>query len=786
MAEPSDRGSERKLQVVLSVLLASALMLAGCASETSSDELPRSLGAEVEQSDDVTAGGESPADSQSPGQGPASTATNPGGAPDAEVQQNDDVTADGESPVDSQDSGLGSASAATDPVDGETAYMPDVGERLWPGNTWPGLMRFVLYDEGKGWTAPTEQDDLFVPTGTWVLVSGSGFAPFSAVGLELVSGDWERLEELGESASMDDLSFTDLEPVTADDLGAIEARWQVPDTADAVLYILRAAGPGRWGATLESITDGFLVGEPGDGPPEGAPQDLEWDASRRDLGYSTEDSAAAHGRRRLALGYNHTCLLQQDSTVRCGGYGSGAQAEDPLGEFMAISAGGYSSCGIRVDGTVACWGADSELQDKAPGGTFSSIDVHGHGRHACAVRSDGELVCWGSICDWVAAGEGWSCEDEDIAEIERDGRSPIPEGLYKRVSIGTEIVSEVSCAITEHDEISCWSWDPEYEVDDPPQGAYRSVDVGSLQACAIPIEGDMECWYWGSYPKSDFDDPPAGQYVALSVDDTLCALHRTGGISCWDGDDSYEDLRIFDAPAGTFVDVATYHTRACGLTAGMHVVCWGEYEGQTVDAPGGEFRSLSVGYDHSCGLRHDGTVECWGSNLRWQSDDPTGTFASVDALEYRTCGMRTSGEEVCWGAGGAEKTPDDVPQAGYCRVQGGLVVCGDSHYEGAHSLPEDLPADLATVTAGWGFACGTRAGGETLCWNGRGSYIDSPEGSFEYLRAGTWFACGLRSSGMVECWGQYPTAPSFVQWVQQRPPWPHVGSVAAPTASSLN
>ena len=661
-----------------------------------------------------------------------------------------------------------------EPDIGQRHDEPDIGERLWPGNTWPGLLRFVVYDEDEGWTAPTELDDLVVPAGTWVLVSGSGFAPFSTVALDLISGDWEKLEALDESASEDDLSFTDLEPVTADDLGAIEARWQVPDAADAMLYVFRAAGSGRSGGELKSVTDGYLVSQPGVPQPENAPQDLEWDASRRDMSYTTEESAAADGHRSLALGQDHVCLLQHDSTVRCGGYRHGAATEDPLGEFAAISAGGHDNCGIRVDGTVACWGAHSELSDKAPDGTFSSIAVHA--THACAVRSDGELVCWGSICDWVRAGKVSTCESEDIAQIVRDGRSPIPRGRYKRVSIG----STVTCAITEHDEIVCWSWDAEREVVDPPAGAYRSVDAGESQACAIPVVGDMECWNWESYPKSYFDNPPAGQYVALSVDDTLCALHLTGGISCWDGDDFYEELRIFDAPRGTYLDVSTSRTRACGLTTDMRVVCWGEYEGQSVDAPDGEFRSLSVGYDHSCGLRHDGTVECWGSNLQWQSDDPSGTFASVDALKYRTCAVRTSGEEVCWGAGSAERTPDDVPQPDYCSLQGGLVVCGDKHYEEAHSLPEDLPSDLAAVTAGWGLACGTRANGETLCWDQRGQYTDSPEGSFEYLRAGTWFACGIRSSGEVECWSQYPTSPTFVQWVQQRPQWPRGGAVAAP------
>ena len=711
------------LRSIAAGLLVSALALAGCVSETSSGEPPQSIGAEVEQSGDIAA-------------------------------------------------------------DGEAPYVPDVGERLWPGNTVPGLLRFVTHGEEEGWTAPTEADDLVVLTGSWVLVSGSGFAPFAAVDLELVSGDLEELEALGEAASLDDFSFADLAPVTADDRGVIEARWQVPDTESAAVYIFRAAGPGRWGDPLESVTDGFLVGQPGDAPAQNAPRDLEWDASRRDMGYSAEDSAAAAGHRRLALGSHHTCVLQRDSTVRCGGYAPGAEAEDPAGEFMAISAGGFNSCGIRLDGTLACWGANSELSDRVPEGVFVSVDVHA--THACAVRSDGGLVCWGSYCQWGSVGEVPMCED--ASETERAGRGPIPDGRYKSVSIG----SEVACAITEHDEISCWSWHAGFEPDTPPQGAYRSVDVGGLDACAVPIEGNLECWYWGSYNKSMFDEPPAGRFVALSVDDTLCALHRSGGISCWDGDDSYEDLRIFDAPAGTFVDVATTHTRACGLTVGEQVVCWGEYEGQTVDAPGGTFNSLSVGYDHSCGLRHDGTVECWGSNLLWQSDNPTGSFASVEALKYRTCAVRTSGQEVCWGTRGVGGIPVSVPvgggsvpqEASYCNVQDRLVVCVDSQYEGryegAHSLPEDLPADLTTVTAGWGFACGTRVNGERLCWGQSGHYIDAPQGSFDYLRAGTWFACGLRPSGEVECWGRYPTSPSFVQWVQQRHPWPEGGAVAAP------
>ena len=663
------------------------------------------------------------------------------------------------------------AGCASETSSGEVAEAPDVGERLWPGYTAPGLMRFVTHSQDEGWTAPTEEDDLVVPTGTWVLVSGSGFAPFSSVRLELVSGDVEELEALGDSASMSDLSFTDLPPVTADDVGAIEARWQVPDTANDTMYIFRATGPGRWDSPLESVTDGMLIGQPGDDPPSGGPQDLEWDASRRDMDYSAEDGAAAEGRRRLALGQHHTCVLQQDHTVRCGGYTPGEEAEDPPGEFTAIAAGGYSNCGIRSDGTVACWGADSELSDKAPEGTYTSIDVHA--TYACAVRTDGELVCWGTVCDWVPSDEGSICEAEDIAGIERDGRSPVPEGRYKTVSIG----SEVTCAITEHDEISCWRWDPENEVADPPQGAYRSVEVGGLDACAVPIEGSLECWYWGSYDKSMFEEAPAGRYVALAVDDTQCALHRSGGISCWGGDASLEDLRVSDAPAGTYIDVATSWARACGLTADQQVVCWGLNDGQSVEAPTGEFSSLSVGYDHSCALRPDGTVECWGSDLKWQSDDPAGAFESVDALEHRTCAVRISGEEVCWGEGGAERTPDDVPQAGYCDVQGGLVVCEDGRYSDVHSLPEDLPTDFATVAAGWGLACGTRTSGETLCWDLRGRYIDSPEGSFEHIGAGTWFACGLRPSGSVECWGRYPASPSWVQWVQQRPPW---GATAAP------
>ena len=71
-------------------------------------------------------------------------------------------------------------------------------------------------------------------------------------------------------------------------------------------------------------------------------------------------------------------------------------------------------------------------------------------------------------------------------------------------------------------------------------------------------------------------------------------------------------------------------------------------------------------------------------------------------------------------------------------------------------MPE---GELASVSAGAGYACGIRTDGSVACWgDDRFSQGTLPEGDFASVSAGidslgASYACGVRTDGSVACWG---------------------------------
>ncbi len=82
---------------------------------------------------------------------------------------------------------------------------------------------------------------------------------------------------------------------------------------------------------------------------------------------------------------------------------------------------------------------------------------------------------------------------------------------------------------------------------------------------------------------------------------------------------------------------------------------------------------------------------------------------------------------------------------------------------------------FVSVSAGWGYACGLRESGRLKCWRFGGFFephyresdfasmfdsdrVDAPSGVFSSVSAGRGFACGVRPGGEVECWSMDPSA----------------------------
>ena len=128
---------------------------------------------------------------------------------------------------------------------------------------------------------------------------------------------------------------------------------------------------------------------------------------------------AGHYFTNIAVGWNHSCAVDDRGKTYCWGDNSGGQLGDgtrssrvepvPVAggaEFATISAGGTHSCGVTPRGDAYCWGRNNYGQ-LGTGRTSDqttparvSLDVplfaiSAGGVHTCALARGGDAYCWG-------------------------------------------------------------------------------------------------------------------------------------------------------------------------------------------------------------------------------------------------------------------------------------------------------------------------------------------------------------------------------------------------------
>ncbi len=139
------------------------------------------------------------------------------------------------------------------------------------------------------------------------------------------------------------------------------------------------------------------------------------------------------------------------------------------------------------------------------------------------------------------------------------------------------------------------------------------------------------------------------------------------------------------------------------------------------------------------------------------AEELQGAFVSVSAGYEYSCGLREGGGVECW------ERLDPIPVTLYGAYWWELVR-GDWSKDTVGAKP---PAGVfASVSAGWGKACGLRPSGALECWGHKRDEMSSPpSGLFTEVSVGLEHACATRTDGQLVCWG-----PSYLSRLASFPP----------------
>ena len=296
-----------------------------------------------------------------------------------------------------------------------------------------------------------------------------------------------------------------------------------------------------------------------------------------------------------------------------------------LNSAIEVVAGEHHACALDA-GDVRCWGDNYQgvLGSQAGPGVelAKAIRVTEAGNQATALASGrdhncmisaGKVMCWGSNLIGQLSDES-EFFSADPVEVPTD-----LTGAPTLVAAGYD----VSCA-SDGVQVQCWGDNSAGQAGQKPvggdspvpavveglpsEGPVLDLDCGAYHCCAVvSTENGNRVSCWGQPDLGQLGNPAAGGFeprFVTDIDDAVavtagydfsCALHASGGASCW-GNDFY----------GTLGDDADHD----GDKSELPVV---------PDLPPGlTFRAIDAGFDHVCAMTDLGATYCWGNNAQLQ------------------------------------------------------------------------------------------------------------------------------------------------------------------------
>ena len=325
------------------------------------------------------------------------------------------------------------------------------------------------------------------------------------------------------------------------------------------------------------------------------------------------------------LGFDHSCALMSDQTVRCWGSSEFGQLGDGSSSTFKITP-------VTVTGIT------------------NAISITSGKNSSCAALETGEVACWGKN-NFGQLGNG-TTEDSAVPVMDRDIENAI------QVASG----ESHSCALMETSEVYCWGRNHTAQLGNNSTTLSRTpvqvnTSSGTLQDQTGIVAGDnhtcsyntseMYCW-GGNFEGQLGNGNTNNQLVATQIE--------------WDGD----NLRGLSA--------GTNHT--CAQTNAGNVFCWGNNAFGQLGTESEEIRtliparlfglhgvkSLSASANSTCISDNAGLSKCWGDNTFGQLGD--GTTEQRDApIEVatekisiavstggnHTCALLNNRGIICWG-----------------------------------------------------------------------------------------------------------------------------------------
>jgi cysteine-rich repeat protein len=365
----------------------------------------------------------------------------------------------------------------------------------------------------------------------------------------------------------------------------------------------------------------------------------------------------------IARGREHTCLLLEDTSIRCwgdGGFGqlgtgSSSDIGDGPGEMppatidvggtpIQLYAGGDYNCVLLGNGELRCWGSNGTGQlgqghngnvgnnpGQMPppvtnvGGQIAQLALGSH--FACALLVNGELRCWGNN----SQGQLGQGHTNNIGD--GPGEMPPPAvnvGVGNIVQVGSG--SAHTCVLLDNNKVRCWGYNLFAQLgvghtDDigeapgqmpPPDlnlgaGVITQLGVWGFGGCVLFDNGGLRCWGYNSSGQ-------CGQGTVNTIGDNPGDMpppltnYGVGVVSELNGGRDFFQILMADG-----------NVRNWGIGAALgygSVNALGDAPGEMPpnNVPNGITTiALSRGLgNHSCAMRQDSTLRCWGPNAAGQ------------------------------------------------------------------------------------------------------------------------------------------------------------------------